>query len=236
MNFVIDQLTLLGLNGREVRVFTTLTTFGRMNMTLLAARAGLPRTTVDAVVRRLIRQGLIFSTPVNKHTEYYVELETVTQTLDSLSEKMQPTKKSDENIGTSTVDMSTESLSHACKQFAGNRTILIGRSEITAHDIQKYIQLATDHNCLLTVFAPKHPLEQLMYKKTREQGMRGLLFCVPALHCTQHIDIFTCHTNALFINPHTNTFEATDSKRTIEAVFAYARVLQETGWCIYTST
>lgn len=88
MQFVIDQLGLLGLNAREIRTFTTLATFGQMKVTVIARRANLPRTTVDAIVRRLEEQGVIESTFVKKHTEWRVDLEKVGILLNILRSKM----------------------------------------------------------------------------------------------------------------------------------------------------
>ncbi len=77
MEFVIDQLRLLGLNAREIKVFITLSTCGQCTMTRLAHRAGLPHTTVDAVVKRLHQQGLISRTLVGRHFEWSVDPEEV---------------------------------------------------------------------------------------------------------------------------------------------------------------
>ncbi len=90
MNFVVDQLAFLGLNEREVRVFTALCTFGRSNMTTLASRSGLPRTTVDAIVRRMVRQGIIEQVQVKGHYEYEVILNEISGKLESLRRKLEP--------------------------------------------------------------------------------------------------------------------------------------------------
>lgn len=96
MNFVVDQLAFLGLNEREVRVFTTLCTFGRSNMTTLAARAGLPRTTVDAIVRRMVRQGIVHQIRVKGHVEYEVIVDEISDSLDSLKRKLGARNVADE--------------------------------------------------------------------------------------------------------------------------------------------
>ena len=96
MNFVVDQLAFLGLNEREVRVFTTLCTFGRSNMTTLAARAGLPRTTVDAIVRRMVKQGIVHQVTVKAHREYEVIIDEISGSLDSLRRKLIARERADE--------------------------------------------------------------------------------------------------------------------------------------------
>lgn len=95
MEFVTDQLKLIGLNEREIRVFTALATFGRMNMTKLAGRSQVARTTADAIIRRLLEQGVVKRQEVGKHYEYTVDLEDVAQRLDALEDKLAPTKDLD---------------------------------------------------------------------------------------------------------------------------------------------
>lgn len=88
MQFIVDQLTLLGLNAREIRTFTTIATFGQMKTTMVARRANLSRTTVDAIVRRLEKQGIVESVVVTKHTEWRVDLERVSMLLNLLEIKI----------------------------------------------------------------------------------------------------------------------------------------------------
>jgi DNA-binding Lrp family transcriptional regulator len=90
MDFLIDQLKVLGLNNREVKVFTALSTFDRANMSKLAARAGLPRTTVDAIVRRLIDQGIISREKVAGHFEYAVQHAELADRLDWIEQRLRP--------------------------------------------------------------------------------------------------------------------------------------------------
>lgn len=88
MQFVVDQLSLLGLNAREIRTFTTIATFGQMKVTVIARRANLSRTTVDAIVRRLERQGIVEPVSVSKHTEWRTDLERVGILLNLLKHKI----------------------------------------------------------------------------------------------------------------------------------------------------
>jgi predicted DNA-binding transcriptional regulator len=90
VKFLVDQLKFIGLNDREVRVFTALSTFGRMNMTKISSRAGLSRTTVDAIVRRLVGQGFITCERVGGHFEYSVQLDEVAQKLEWLLQRLRP--------------------------------------------------------------------------------------------------------------------------------------------------
>lgn len=88
MGFVIDQFKFLGLNDNEVRVFTALATFGRMNMTKISSRSNLSRTTVDAIVRRLVEQGLVQQNRVGGHQEYVVDIAAVADNLRALEKRL----------------------------------------------------------------------------------------------------------------------------------------------------
>lgn len=90
MEFLVDQLKFLGLSDKEVRVFTALSTFGKMNMTKIAKRAGLARTTVDAIVRRLVEQGLVDQERVGGHQEYSVTAQKVADKLDWIERRFRP--------------------------------------------------------------------------------------------------------------------------------------------------
>lgn len=90
MTFLVDQLRFLGLSDREVRVFTALSTFGRMNVSKVAKRAGLPRTTVDYILKGLTEQGIVLKERVGGHFEYSVQLEKVADTLDSIEKRLRP--------------------------------------------------------------------------------------------------------------------------------------------------
>jgi predicted DNA-binding transcriptional regulator len=93
MAFLIDQFRFLGLNDNEVRVFTALSTFGQMNVTTIAKRAALPRTTVNSMMPRLVEQGLVNKVDVGKHHEYAVALADVADRLDQLEQRFRPTAR-----------------------------------------------------------------------------------------------------------------------------------------------
>lgn len=66
MDIFLKNLESLGLNQREITVYTTLTVFGKLSITKLAGRSRLPRTTVDAIVRRLAERGFVKKVRVGK--------------------------------------------------------------------------------------------------------------------------------------------------------------------------
>jgi len=90
MAFLVDQLRFLGLSDKEVRVFTALSTFGQMNVSKTAKRAGLPRTTVDYILKGLAEQGLIARERVGGHYEYVVKSEEVANKLDWIEQRLRP--------------------------------------------------------------------------------------------------------------------------------------------------
>ncbi len=59
MKAFIQNLELIGMKPREIRVLTTLHIFGALSVTKLAGRAKLPRTTTEAILRRLNERGYV---------------------------------------------------------------------------------------------------------------------------------------------------------------------------------
>lgn len=54
-----DSFEVLGLSKRESAVYFSLCIFGPLSITKIGQRSALPRTTVDAIVRRLSKRSLI---------------------------------------------------------------------------------------------------------------------------------------------------------------------------------
>jgi len=70
MQKFVENLATLGLRKREIKVLTTLHVFGRLNVTKLAERSKLPRTTVDAILRRLQEKGYVRRVAIGGHAEW----------------------------------------------------------------------------------------------------------------------------------------------------------------------
>jgi predicted transcriptional regulator len=62
----IKNLELIGLRKREIKILTTLHVFGTLSVTKLAGRAKLPRTTTEAILRRLNERGYVRKVPHGK--------------------------------------------------------------------------------------------------------------------------------------------------------------------------
>ncbi len=235
MGFVIDQLTLLGLNGREVRVFTALATFGQMNMTMLAARAGLPRTTVDAIVRRLLTQGLLVSKKVIGHTEYYVELSDVSHKLDSLIKKISPTavQKNDEIIvNKQSVDFNNLKNLEIFEESDGSRVGILQSRYTTPERLVGYVTRAIARQCVIDLFAHKQALEGLCEILPRGSlvSTRHSFYRIPTMHCSTHADIILFHNKVCFLDPTHEDVESTQSGNVIAAIRNYMNVIKESGW------
>jgi hypothetical protein len=69
-------------------------------MTKVAERSGLARTTVDAIIRRLIDQGLVSRAKVGGHWEYEVGLDDVADKLDWIEQRLRPETDAEYKSGT----------------------------------------------------------------------------------------------------------------------------------------
>ena len=70
MQKFVDNLHVLGLRKKEIAVYSTLTIFGTLNVTKLAARARLSRTTVGVILKRLQGRGFVREVRIGGHNEW----------------------------------------------------------------------------------------------------------------------------------------------------------------------
>jgi predicted transcriptional regulator len=248
MNFVIEQLSLLGLNGKEIRVFTTLSTFGRMTMTRLASRAGLSRTTVDAIVRRLIKQGLIFQEKVVGHFEYKVELAEVSKQLENLNFKLSTQNSSDEKNVTSVYSVLSEarySVSSAFEYYKGERVrILMGQGDHgdkrAARRLSGYIGHVASQRSRLEVVVSRHVADVIRTENVRisNKALQNhvTLNIVPTSYTTTHADIFVFRDQVLTIDLLTGTIEHTVSTHIVDAMKHLVDIACEIGWSVELTT
>lgn len=248
MAFVIEQLSLLGLNSREVRVFTTLSTLGRMNMTVLAKRAGLPRTTVDAIVRRLVKQGLIVQAQVGKRYEYLVALRDVSRQLDVLEHKLRPDEsnlqsdiseiKNDETIVIKKTAI--VSLPQLFKEHAGERVrMLVGKGkdgdEGSVERLFDYVDNASLENSKLELMVCRH-VAQLVHEAPRArpcmQRTDVHLNVVPAGFCSHHIDLVVFRTAVAVIDLLTGREDVVVNEQVIETMKHLLDIASEVGWSV----
>jgi len=248
MDFLVDKLRFLGLNEREVKVFTTISAFGRMKMTKIAARSGLPRTTVDAVVRRLVGQGLIHQEEVGKHFEYTVELNRVADTLDWLENRLRPRKGiekdaiNDENI---VINDKTCSIESSFQERSGDRTrILIARIPDGLDDalqrIREYVSYAAATGTKLEMLACSHVADAVQKRGVGSSTWNDpnliRLNVVPAAYCAFHADTIIFPDRVLIRDIYEGTVQGIRGDAVVETMKHLLAIASETGWSVNLST
>ena len=252
MDFLVDRLRFLGLNEREVRVFTALSTFGRMNMTKVAARAGVARTTVDAIIRRLVEQGLVTQSRVENHYEYSVELEKVADTLDWIEQRLRPkdgTKNLDNPTSYKNDDKFVKiddncSIQDSFSQRAGDRSrVLLARTPEGLQDalrrLTEYVRHSATTGRKLEILTCSHVADAV-----KEVGVQGIswdnpnlirLNVVPSSYCRTESDIVIFPDRALARNIHTNEVKVVRDADVVEAMKHMIDIACETGWSVNLS-
>jgi len=246
MNFLVDQLRLLGLNDKETRVFTALATFGRMNMTKLAARSGLARTTVDAIVRRLCTQGLFVREKVRGHYEYRVVLPELVGRLDVLRTKLQPDTEAAENptVAARTAEVAKAQahsfdLDGLLEKYTGDRVRgLIVRTEQNAQaTLERFVALqavAARHALRLETLVCRALLRN--NKEALRERLQGVVLSgqfahvVPEAYCAGAHDMLVMRDSGILLDPVQGSIthvQDGDVVRSMNHLFAMA---SETGW------
>ncbi len=256
MDFVIDKLQFLGLNEREVKVFTALATFGRMNMTKAATRANVPRTTVDAVMRRLVKQGLVFKERVNGHYEYFVNTDEVANTLDWIerrfradqdqdgtvsvkeSQEYEEKRKYDENIVSKGDEKVT--FGELAKKHAGDRVRLLfsrgqnGREESVLR-FSKYVAVSIENNLKLEILIDSTIADALIEKGSTPmppQSNMVRLNIVPALYGVAVEDVFMFSDSLLLVNTERNECRKVQERVLVDLSKHLLDIACETGWSV----
>ncbi|MCX6744791.1 MAG: hypothetical protein NTX82_04670 [Candidatus Parcubacteria bacterium] len=73
MNDLKEILKQTGLNAKEAKVYLAILNLGKCNVTEIAQKAELKRTSLYEYLEKLLQQGLIFKTVTKKRTYYYPE-------------------------------------------------------------------------------------------------------------------------------------------------------------------
>jgi len=255
----MDKLSFLGLNEREIRVFTALSTFGRMKMTKIAARAGVPRTTVDAIVRRLIEQGLVKKEKVRNHFEYAVVLNEVADTLDWIEKRLRTKREkgtepkileqsrniNDENIVEKDSNIALCSIPNAFNERSGDRTrVLLARRPDDIHDalmrVKEYVTLAAQTNTKLEILACSFVADSV-----KEQGIQGVswddpnlirLNIVPASYCRAESDVLIFPDRVIVRDILGAHREEVQEPHTVEAMKHLLDIACEAGWSVNLSS
>ncbi len=242
MQFLTDQLTLLGLKKGEVRVFTVLATFGRMNMTTLARRSGLPRTTVDYMVRGMVERGLVVRDQIGGHGEYSVPLAKVASELDRLERKLVVyplDKKNDEKV-----DINVENLCPSIgSSFAAHRaervTLFLARlatDTIRSRHLEQYFSFAREHQVKLDLLTTRDVAEGLSLYATELLALVSCLelrlHMLPTTFCIENVDVITFRDEVLIISPDTLSKERVSDFMSVEVMKHLLIIARETAWSV----
>lgn len=250
MDFLVDKLRFLGLNEREVKVFTTLSAFGRMKMTKIAARSGLPRTTVDAIIRRLQGQGLVVQEVVGNHFEYSVRLDHVADTLNWIEKRLRPRltgefeEKHDEKIVNSLDSESKSLIDHAFHERRGDRTrVLLARTPQGLNNaiarFCEYVGYAARTNTKLEILTCAQVADEI-----QSTGITGVswsdpnlirLNVVPSSYCRTDSDIVVFPDRILMRNISTDDVQSVTDEKVVETMKHLVDIACETGWSVNLS-
>ena len=257
MNFVVDQFKFLGLNDREIRVFTAIGTFGKMNMTKIASRSQVPRTTVDAIVRRLLKQGLISKDKVDGHFEYFVQPTLVADKLDLLEQRLRPKNVFEgENNAKITNEINDEKnviahdyidfLQTKFEQHHGDRVRLMlshvqrEGEKSCIERLQTYVKLAVQERIMFEVLISPHMaddihgLKELFQSPSTPIDVR--LNIVPAFYSILEHDVCMFRDSVVLIHPHKNTTEELVSITHVDVCNHLLTVASEVGWSVDLTT
>lgn len=251
MDFLFDRLKFLGLNGREIRVFTVLSTFGRMNMTKTASRAGLPRTTVDAIIRRLIEQGLIVQERIDNHFEYSVQLDAVANTLEWIEDRLRPVdtkefggtmplSKYDDKIVINDTKNVCPDIESAFKERAGDRVrVLLSRTPDGLADARlrfiEYARNATVTNTKLEILACSQVADSIQSGignvQLKDKNLIRLNV-VPSAYCRSDSDVLVFPDRILMRNITNGKMTGITTPEVVGAMKHLLDIACETGWSI----
>jgi sugar-specific transcriptional regulator TrmB len=247
MDFLVEKLRFLGLNDREVKVFTTLSTFGRMKMTKIASRSGLPRTTVDAIVRRLLEQGLVLQERIGNHFEYSVDLHKVADTLDWIEQRLRPRVVGEEKKETRIISddnfviTEIETVEESFKDRAGDRArVLLARTPEDLDDalrrLSEYVGYATTTGTKLEILTCAQVADAVqkigMENCSWEESNLIRLNVVPSAYCRWGDDTIVFPDRVLVRSIHTGSVESIHNKRVVETMKHLLEIANETGWSV----
>jgi predicted transcriptional regulator len=253
MSFVVDQFKLLGLSHKETRVFIALATFGKMNMMTVAERASLPRTTVDAIVRRLVVQGIVNREKVGGHYEYSVDLTEVADKLHWLERRLRPNQcRVDEKLDrTHEKEINDEHnvkkelnlgyFNDVFERHKGDRVrIMLSRGHNGMNEcverLGQYTKLAIDHALMLEVLLCSQIADMVRDGKgtvplpPRSDMVRFNI--VPGSYCVATTDLIVLRNQVLVVEPDRGVIEEIRSDAAVESIKHLLDVACETGWSV----
>lgn len=243
MEFLVNQFKFLGLNDKEVRVFTALSTFGRMNMTKLSSRARLSRTTVDAIVRRLVAQGLVTQERVLGHYEYAVKLDEVADKLGWIEQRLRPNNSGSTSARpTSNVAQDAEkhpssstNLETAFHTHPKERATLLVAGNVPHTQSEQFIQNCVSHSnesgTKLDILVSSHVWKCLSVETRELFTTHTPRVCtLPTSCCLEHINMVAFRDLIITLDQHSHILESIESPVTIGIIQHFLRSIRELGW------
>lgn len=211
-------------------------------MTKIASRSQLPRTTVDAIVRRLLKQGLITREKIRGHVEYEMKPEEVADKLDWIEQRLRPQAENatnDENIVISEKYM--DAVRKEMKMHEGERVKLMfshngdDRKESVSRLIS-YIGFAVEDKCKFEVLLSTTIADNLRDREVEVTLPRDAnavrLNVVPASYGSTDFDMLIFRDCILLVNPTKKTAELVRHTTVVEMSKHLLGVACETGWSI----
>lgn len=257
VNFLTDNLRFLGLNEKEVKVFTTLSVFGRLNMTNISSRSSLSRTTVDAIVRRLINQGLVTQERVQGHFEYRVLLDVVADKLAWIEQRLRADKNSEEKIAGPLLrpaDMSTgipdiglddatyRSLEQYFSTRAGERVRMLfamgnvhNRPHDLMQDVAELIELGIRHDLHTEVLLCKTAADMIRTEvdlRSVRDGVHVMLNIVPSIYCQAMVHILVFRDVVVLLGQRHEFVRVVTDTVLVETMKHLLAIACETGWSV----
>ncbi len=253
MDFVIDQLKFLGLDKREIQVFTAISTFGRMNMTKIASRSGLPRTTVYDVVRRLLEQGLISKEKIKNHYEYSANLEEVADKLDWLEKRLRSKQNKcgvDNNDETENVKNDEKivinnncfnDIENSLSEHYGDRVRLVlskryGDVNVCTDRFSLYVEMAIKNNIKFEILLCSKVADAVRAKggdvPMPDDVNLIRLNIVPSTYCNIVTDIFLFRDKLILVDIVNKVTEHIEHKSIVELNKHLVNIACETGWSV----
>ena len=227
-----------------------------MNMTKAAKRAGVPRTTVDAIIRRLLKQGLVSREKVRGHYEYFVNTGEVANTLDwmekrfrkdanldgavsvSESQKYEEEKEYDEKKVI--LEEGSYSFADIAAKHRGDRVrLLFSRGQESDEEwvlrFAKYATIAIQHNLKLEVLLDAAVADALIGKGSVPMPPVSdmiRLNIVPALYGIAVEDVFMFRDSMLLVSTHKESRQRVSERSLVDLSKHLLDIACETGWSV----
>jgi hypothetical protein len=222
-----------------------------MNMTKIALRADMPRTTVDAIVRRLFKQGLLSKKKVQGHYEYFVNTEKLADTLDWIEKRFRERKetvsKAERKVEIYNNDeknvikrVGVDAIKIISEKHQGDRVKLLFSFE--KRDLEesvlrfsKYVYFTIENNIKLEVLISSYVADALIGKSEVPLPPKSdmvRLNIVPASYGNAPQDMFIFRDSILLISIHKENREYISQGSIVDLSKHLIEIASETGWSV----